>query len=365
MNRRIVLDARLLHYNQTGIGRYIEHLYGAMALLAATGEIAAPALTALYHRNDTRRALAAAWPRSALAATPAHHRWERWTLAVELARLRPHLVHSPDHVCPQPLGWRSVVTVHDLAFRRLPETHVPESRQYYAGLDRSVRQATRVICVSHATKADLLAHSGVDPAIVRVVYEAPGPLYDSEGPMAEGPRPYFVCVGTIEPRKNVARVVQALSMLPVSVRPELRIIGAPGSDAGRVHALVCSLALERDIRFLGRLADDEIAAHYRGALALVYPSLLEGFGLPILEAMACGAPVITADRSSTIEVAGDAAEVVDPENVAALAAALRRLTDDPARRAELRRRGLARTVEFGWSRAARETFAVFEEALAA
>jgi glycosyltransferase involved in cell wall biosynthesis len=362
---RVVVDGRLLHYNRAGIGRYVRHLYRALAGLAPPGGCAALDVTVLYARNDGKRRLRAAWPKGRSAWTPAHHRLERWTLALEVARLRPALFHAPDHVCPQPLGWRTVLTVHDLAFRRLPETHAPASRAYYAGLERSLRQATRVICVSEATHADLLALAGADPSKVRVVYEAPDPAYTPDGPAAAAPRPYFLFVGTLEPRKNVAGLLRALATLPPAGRPELRLVGAAGAGADGLAAAARALGVERDVRFLGRRPTAEVAALYRGALALVYPSLLEGFGLPILEAMASGTPVITSERSSMAEIAGGAAELVDPDDPAALAGAMAHLAHDPCRREALRRRGLDHVRRFSLERAARETLAVVDEALQA
>jgi glycosyltransferase involved in cell wall biosynthesis len=354
---RLIVDARHLHYNRTGIGRYLRHLYLAMAGLGTeTGLPPAiarlpQAITVLYSRRDAVRRLGAAFPRAAAAWTPAHHRLERWTLAAEAFRLRPALWHAPDHVCPQPLGWRTVITVHDLAFWRYPESHAPESRAYYAAVGRSVRQATRVICPSDATRRDLLAATGISPAKVRLVAEAPDPRYRLPGPVAPGARPYLVTVGTIEPRKNLAALFRALSVLPPAQRPELRVVGAPGWGAETITGLPSALGIAGDVRFLGRRPTAEIAAHYRGALALVYPSLLEGFGLPVLEAMAAGAPVIAAGRSSI------------PEVVDALAEAVRRVASDAALRDDLRRRGQARAGQFSWHRAARQTLEVFDEAL--
>jgi glycosyltransferase involved in cell wall biosynthesis len=360
---RVVVDARLLHYNRGGIGQYLRHLYRAMALLPA-GRMGGLDFTVLYSRKDDERLLSDAWPRAATAWTPAHHPLERWALAAELIRLRPALVHSPDHVAPQPVGWRSVVTVHDLAFRLLPETHASRSRSYYAGLEDSVRRAQGVICVSEATRRDLLSIAPHVAAKVTVIHEAADPRYGLEGPVHAQGRPYVVFVGTVEPRKNVSAIVRALAALPPGVRPELKIVGAPGAALAEVQDLAASLGLGSDVTYQGRLATPEVAAIYRGALALVYPSLLEGFGLPILEAMACGTPVITSDRSSMPEIAGDAALLVDPTDLASISSAVERVTSDQALRQTLKARGLARAGQFSWSRAAAETLATFQQALA-
>jgi len=200
---------------------------------------------------------------------------------------------------------------------------------------------------------------------IRVIYEAPDPIYGAEGETHVQDRPYFVFVGTIEPRKNLDSIVRALTGIPAGRRPELRVVGAAGSAAAAVSSLISSLGLERDVTFLGHRPTEEVAALYRGALALIYPSLLEGFGLPILEAMACGAPVITSDRSSMAEVAGGAAMLVDPGDVAALADAMDRAASAAGWRARLREQGLRRAAEFSWQRAAIETLAAFQEALTA
>ncbi len=367
----------MLHYSDTGIGRYLRHLYQAVAGLhagAVPGALAPPGetITVLYSRRDSRQSLRRALPRGAISFTPAHHRMERWALALEGARLRPTLWHAPDHVCPQPMGWRTVVTVHDLAFLRYPESHTPASRAYYAALGRSVRQATRVICISEATRRDLLSATAVAEEKVRVVHEAPDPRFAAPAPagrpltdLSETGRPYFVCVGTIQPRKNLALVFQALARLAPAERPELRVVGAPGWGGAEIAALPAQLGVAGDVRFLGRRSTAEVVALYRDALALIYPSLLEGFGLPVLEAMAAGAPVVASDRSSIPEVAGDAALLFDAQDATALATLLERVAASPRLREDLRARGRVRATHFSWERAARATLEVFDEALKA
>ena len=365
---RVALDARLLHYNRTGIGRYVRHLYAAMAEVAPGRDV-----VIAYSRRDRERRLRSAWRREATLWTPAHHPLERWTLALELARLRPNVVHSPDHVCPRPMTWKAVLTVHDLAFWRVPESHTPDSRSYYSQLRRSAAQAARIICVSHATRADLRAACpGVEDR-VRVVHEAPDPQFttiDSARSTLANERPYFVFVGTISPRKNVSRIIRALASIATDTRdrqilPELIVVGGDGYGADEVRKLPMHLGIAEDVRFVGPQPASEVARLYRHATALVYPSLLEGFGLPVVEAMAAGAPVITANRSSMPEVAGDAALLVDPEDESAIANAMRRTVQEAALRADLRERGRIRAASFSWERCARETLAVFDEALAA
>src|SRR6266542_838654 len=365
---RVALDARLLHYNRTGIGRYVRHLYAAMARVAPERDV-----IVAYSRRDRERRLRACWRREATLWTPAHHSLERWALALELTRLRPNVVHSPDHVCPQPLAWKAVLTVHDLAFWKVPGSHTPQSRAYYEQLRRSADQAARSVCVSHATKADLLAECPGVEERVRVVHEAPAPQFAAAGlerSTLAGERPYFVFVGTISPRNNVSRIIRALAGMATDARdrparPELIVVGADGYGANDVRALPALLGIVGDVRFVGPQPALEVARLYRHATAVVYPSLLEGFGLPVVEAMAAGAPVITSDRSSMPEVSGEAAILVDPEDEAAIASAMLRVLEDGELRADLRERGRMRAASFSWERAARETLAVFDEALAA
>ena len=204
---------------------------------------------------------------------------------------------------------------------------------------------------------------------MRVVPEAPDPRYLQPPAAASFPdpvkagRPYLLCVGTIEPRKNLPAVFRALARLPRAERPELRVVGAPGLDATAIQALPARLGLNGDVRFLGPRPTDELVTLYAGALALVYPSLLEGFGLPVLEAMAAGAPVVASNRSSVPEVAGDAAILVDPEDDTSIAAALERVVTSSALRDDLRARGRARAARFSWEQTARLTLDVFAEAI--
>jgi len=239
-----------------------------------------------------------------------------------------------------------VVTVHDLAVLRYPELFPAWTRLYgQTWLRPTLRAAARVIAVSEFTKREVVALSGVPAERVRVVPNATDEaVFTAEGPSADGS--YVLALGTLEPRKNLARLAQATDRLGL----ELRLVGATGW--GRVSPG------GDGVRWLGRLPDDEVAALYRGALCFAYPSLYEGFGIPVLEAMRCGAPVVTSAGSAMEEVAGGAAELVDPLDPEAIAAGIRRAID---RRAELRTAGLERSKLFSWDAAARATADVYRE----
>jgi glycosyltransferase involved in cell wall biosynthesis len=253
--------------------------------------------------------------------------------------------------CPTfrgPLGSLScplVVTVHDLAVLRHPETFNLWTRQYSRlCVSRVARTARLVIAVSEATKRDVIALLGVPEARIRVVPNGVADVFTADGPAEEGD--YVLAVGTIEPRKNLRRLAEATRRLGV----ELRVAGAPGW--GQVE-------LGSGVRRLGRVTDEELARLYRGARCLAYPSLYEGFGIPIVEAMACGTPVATSRGGATEEVAGGAAVLVDPLDPAAIAAGIEEAV---ARRDEIVPAGLERARAFRWEAIARRTGQVYREA---
>jgi glycosyltransferase involved in cell wall biosynthesis len=239
-----------------------------------------------------------------------------------------------------------VVTVHDVAVFRYPELFPPWTRAYSRRVVPHVlRAARRIIAVSEFTAAELESVLGIPREKVRVVGNAVDAVFATSGGREEGD--YVLAVGTLEPRKNLRRVIEATGRLGL----ELRVVGAEGW--GRVEPR------GDHVTWLGELADEELARQYRGALCLVYPSLYEGFGIPVLEAMACGTPVVTSAGGATEEVAGGAAVLVDPLDVAAVAAGVEQAI---GRRAELRALGLERARQFSWDESARRTLAVYADA---
>jgi glycosyltransferase involved in cell wall biosynthesis len=237
----------------------------------------------------------------------------------------------------------------------------------------SLRRAARLIAVSAATARDLSRLPGVDPARIRVIPEAPAPGIAPASPDTARelarrlrlPQRFFLFLGALEPRKNVVALVRALALLREQGDAETHLViaGAEGWDNAQVHREVRRRGLEEQVRFLGYVAAADLPALYGATLAFVYPSLYEGFGLPPLEAMASGAPVICSNTSSLPEVTGDAAVLVDPESVGDLAAALRRVRDDESLRLRLKGAGLERSRLFSWGRAARATLEVYHEAV--
>jgi glycosyltransferase involved in cell wall biosynthesis len=309
--------------------------------------------------------------------TPPHHRLERYTLPLELLATRapPDLLHSLDHVAPAWGPWRSVVTLHDLAFLLYPETHTPESRAYYAAAGESARRAARVIAVSRRTASDAVRLLGVDPARLRVIHNAADPRF--------GPRPfadlaelaarrgfdphkaYVLFVGTLEPRKNVPLLFEAMAQVRRHLDVDLVLVGGRGWLNGPIQAAHARSGLGNAARFLGWLDQPDLAVLYSHARVFTLPSLYEGFGLPVLEAMACGAPVVCSNAGPLPEVAGDAAILLPPDDASAWAEAIGRVVSHEQTAAGLRARGERRARDFSWDRSARETREVYREALLA
>jgi glycosyltransferase involved in cell wall biosynthesis len=237
-----------------------------------------------------------------------------------------------------------VVTVHDLAVLRHPEAFNRWTRTYSrAAVPRVVRAARRVIAVSEFTKSELIGLLGVAEDLIRVIPNAVAEPFVAGGARAEGE--YILAVGTIEPRKNLARLAQAARLAGV----QLRVAGAAGWGNRQTLG---------GARLLGFVDDEELARLYRGALCVAYPSLYEGFGIPVLEALACGAPVVTSSGTAMEEVADGAAVLVDPRDPDAIAAGIREAI---SRRDELSALGLERARRFSWRTSAELTAAVYRE----
>jgi glycosyltransferase involved in cell wall biosynthesis len=261
---------------------------------------------------------------------------------------RADVLHCPTYRGPVHARLPVVVTVHDLAVFRMPEAFPAWTRRYSRAIvPRVLRAARRILAVSEFTASELERLLGISRQSVHVVPNAVEAPFTPEGPRAGGD--YVLAVGTLEPRKNLARAIAAAQALGI----ELRVVGAGGWGGVR--------AAGSGVSWLGEVSDEELARQYRGAQCLVYPSLYEGFGIPVLEALACGTPVVTSAGGGTGEVAGNAAVLVDPNDVGAIADGVR---DAIARRAELRAAGIERARAFSWDESARLTIEAYREAAA-
>lgn len=372
---RVCVDLSPAVHRRAGIGRYARDL--ATALLAeGVGD-----LVAFY--NDASGRLTPEPPLDVLPRLTLRRATKPWRLTVALADAlrRPQdallpgvdLFHATDHLLPFLKGPRTVATLHDLAFLVDPTVHTRTNRWFLAAMvPRFLKRADAVIAVSECTARDARRLLGLDPARIAVVpsgvdarFRPPTGTEVAETRARLGlPDRYLLYVGTVEPRKNLPTLLRAYAALRRrGDSPRLVVAGRLGWLTDGFFKSLRELDLESDVIRLGYVADADLPALYGGAEAFAFPSRYEGFGFPVLEAMACGTPVVCSSASSLPEVAGDAALLHDPNDAAALADALARLVSDRELRAELRARGLTQAARFTWSRAARETRAVYERAL--
>jgi glycosyltransferase involved in cell wall biosynthesis len=364
---RIGLDVRLTYYRGGGIPVYIRQLARALPALDRGRE----------HVHFYRRGHAETLGPGARRAdcwTPAHHRLERLVLGAELAPWRLDLFHAPDCIPPRWGYRRLVITVHDLGFLRYPETLTAEGRRHYAsGIRAAVAAADAIIADSHATRDDLRELLSVPAGAVTVVplgvdgAYRPLPPHEIAPVLARyGLDPgYVLFVGTFEPRKNVAGLCEAYACLRrlLPAAPPLVLVGHRGWLFEATLARVERLGLGRHIRFLSDVTDGDLPALYGGATVFALASHHEGFGLPVLEAMACGVPCVVSNRGSLPEVGGGVALEVDPDDADAVAAAIARLLGDPALREDARRRGRERAASYSWEGTARATLDVYDRVL--
>ena len=306
----------------------------------------------------------------------ARRMWTHRALGREVLRHPPDALFIPAHVLPFAIPSSrlppSVVTVHDLGYRYFPQAHTRSQRWYLEISTRwNVAHATRVIAVSQATARDIQAAYGTPAAKMRVIYEAANGWTRADAAAQQAvreiyglKRPYALFTGSIQPRKNLKRLIAAYARLHAAEPPpwDLALTGARGWLSDPLYEQVQTLGLEGRVHFTGYVPDDDLVALLSGAHFFVFPSLFEGFGLPVLEAQSVGVPVMTANNSSLPEIAGDAALLVDPTDVDAIAEAMLRLSQDDALRQRLIQAGYENVKRFSWTKAAQETLAVLEEA---
>ena len=367
---RIGIDARIIAYRRGGIASYIRHLLPTLAALDPDTDY-----RVLRHRKDRTRSEAAPNVRRATVWTPCHHRLERWALGVEIAPLRLDLLHSPDFIPPAFGARHFVITVHDLNFLYYPQFLTAESRRYYNDqIAWAVARADHILADSETTRADLIRLLNVPPEKVTTVHLGIDPVFRPLPPnlvretlARYGLTPgYLLFVGTLEPRKNLPGLLTACRILldRREALPPLVIAGSRGWLYEEIYARVESLRLESHVRFVYDIPDDDLPALYNGAALLVMPSFYEGFGLPALEAQACGTPVVISDRGSLPEVAGAAAVTVNPDSPEDIAAGIARVLGDPDLQAALRAAGPAHAARFTWEQAARGVLAVYRSVIA-
>lgn len=294
----------------------------------------------------------------------AGHLWEQFYLP---AAVKGRLLWSPNNTGPLAVS-NQVCTFHDLIPLDRPEWFNPRFAAWYRWLlPRLARKVRHLIAVSEFTKRRIVERFGVDPANVTVIpngvdarfhprsFEEVADVRRALGIQSED---YLLCVGSVEPRKNLGRLLQAWSRIEKRIAPGVQLVVAGAKGASLVFSDVSIGTLPPRVQLTGYVRDEQLPALYSGALALVYPSLYEGFGLPPLEAMACGTPVVTSDNTSVPEVVGDAAVLVDPCDVESIADGIRRVLESGSLRSRMRKSGLARAERYGWDEIARRTWSV-------
>ena len=368
-NLEIGIDAsRMAVVARTGTEHYTFELLGALAQIDCSTRYR-------LYCNQMPAALPALGANFALRRMPFARLWTHARLSAEVLAHPPDVLFVPAHVIPlgAPLQRRThaVVTIHDLGYLHFPEAHTRAHRLYLRlSTAWSARVAHHVIAVSAATRADLVRYTGVAPAKISVIHHGVAAHFQPASQQVIAAvqaryaidRPYFLFVGTVQPRKNLERLIEAFAALASSDQPLLVVAGKKGWLTAAIERRAQELGVANRVRFVGYLPDADLPPLLSGALGFVFPSLYEGFGMPVLEAMACATPVLTSTTSSLPEVAGDAALLVEPCDTAAIADGLRRLASNLQLRAELGARGRVQAARFTWRACAEATLRVLRQA---
>ena len=374
--KRIAIDYTPAYEQGGGIGRYVRELTAALAKLDDHRDYR------LFVAGATKNSLPA--PPAAnfvWRATPVSPRWltRLWhragiRLPIETFTGRIDLFHATDFVLPPTLpATRTLLTVHDLSFVRVPQAASPPLKAYLdQAVPQSVKKADHILADSQATKDDLMQLyktpaakitvllCGVDARFQRIT--DPAAQQRVREKYGLGTVDYLLSVGTVQPRKNYSRVIRALAALRRQGHDlHYAIAGGSGWLEDEMHQTIAATQQENAVHLLGFVADDDLPALYSAARCLIIPSLYEGFGLPILEAMACGTPVITSSVSSLPEAAGDAAILVDPLDTDAICSAILRLETDRPLRTALTAAGEAHSRQFKWEKSARQLKSIYEQ----
>lgn len=372
---RIGLNAHLLNlsgnYRSAGINWYIYHLLQNLETSGCDFTVFLSEPRAGEYFKHLRLDLSR-WPTHKPVVRIA---WEQIVQPLALRRDSIDLLHALAFAGPVSISIPWVVTVYDLSFVRYPQSFNTANRLYLNWAVRhSLQSADRVIAISESTKRDLVTFFGAAPDNISVVYCGLDPAFSAAHDRAEIdllrarrhlPEHFILFVGTIEPRKNVARLIRAFARAKRTAHlpHALVLVGARGWKYAEVDAVIEQEGMVNDVIFAGYVPQEELPIWYRAADLFVYPSLYEGFGLPPLEAMASGTPVVTSSASSLPEVVGDAALIVAPDDETALADAIIRGVSDRVLRDELRTRGFIQAGKFSWKRTARETIDVYQTVL--
>lgn len=374
---KVVLSVEALAPSLTGIGRYVWQLASRLGdhseisgvhFFRNGAWIGNPA--ALLDPAIGRRTGWAKFRRRLVSRLPAWFTRRQLRMAC-----RGRLFHGPNYFLPD-CAEIGVATVHDLSIFKFPETHPAERlRHFERDFDRSMTRATRLITDSESTRRELAAFLGWPESRISAVHLG---VSDDFAPRGESelaprlnahglaPQGYVLCVSTLEPRKRIGDLLQAYRTLPDAIRRNfpLVLVGGAGWLSERLHEDIDRATAQGWLRYLGYVLEQDLPVLYAGASLFVYPSVYEGFGLPVVEAMASGVPVITSDQSSLPEVTQGAALLVSPGDIDGLAAAIARGIGDVSWRSEARARGLAAARSYSWERCVGNTIRVYQAAMA-
>lgn len=366
-------EASALQGCKSGVGYYAENLLAGMMSVAPQHDYV------LFSNRD----MAGAWDAPAAGRLsqykgryfPVRMAWMQGVLPGTLRRVRPDVCHYPNYLAPVASKCPSVVTLHDMTLFVTPRFHNWKKLL----LDRTLiplvaRRAQAIVTVSHSAGDDIVRYLGVPPSKVHVIMNAVSSAFHEITDEAQLgivrtryglDGPYILYVGTIEPRKNLVRLINAFRILKKQGLPhKLVLVGQQGWHSASIYAEVEKHDLGKDVLFTGYVPFGDLPALYSGASVMACPSLYEGFGLPVLEAMSCGAPVVTSGSSALGEVADGAALLVDPQSSAQIADALYSVCTDGELAAQLSAKGRARARQFTWENAARATLAVYDSLVA-
>lgn len=366
----IGIDCRLPTYHMGGISRYAIHLIKALQSISTEDQ-----RFVIFHSYKENRQFSPLrdkrFSRSNLF-TPCHHKLERYLLSAELSRHRLQVFHSPDFIPPAYVSARRVITVHDLTFLYYPQFLTEQSKRYYTGqIEWGVLAADHIIADSEATRLDIINLLHVQPEKVITIHLAANPVFTADySPDAiqhtiekyRLKQGFILSVGTLEPRKNLPSLLRAYHLGREKHRIDVPIVlvGGRGWIYEEIFHTIADLQLTDHVHHLTGVSDTELAHLYRAAGVLAFPSYYEGFGLPALEAMHGGCPVIASNRGSLPEVIDGAGISLDPDDIESWADALHRVLEDPAFAGELRRAGLAQAQRFSWDKTAAKTFEVYK-----
>lgn len=369
---RVGIDARKL--KDFGIGSYIRNLLEAIAGRPA----AAAYLFRIYARSEDRDALPTLPDNFEIVAedSPGYSIAELTRFSWRLMRDRLDLFHATHYVIPPLARARAVVTIHDIIHVLYPQFLPNRAALLYARvmIRRALRRADRIITVSYNSKRDLVDYFGIAPARIEVVYNGVADRFQPSIPREERdrvvvkyglPRPYLLFLGGEKPHKNVRNVIRAFAEARRErALPHALVLAGPmPKNRNRVEALIAALDLDSRVFRPGIVPEEDLPGLFAGADAFLYPTLYEGFGLPVVEAMACGVPVLTSATSALQEIAGGYAYLVDPMDVAAIARGIVDLATDPRRRAEFAELGKRRARDFSWEKAGEQTLKIYADAL--